>query len=268
MCRASLFLLTLLLCQPLCFAQNPGTVTIQQTPLPVIINGKQGAQQQTQTAPQQSSEPTDPPESIIAFAPESLQLRWSQSRWQLLAGDVLLKDFGRQEALARRTLLLLRELRINQYGTVGQPKPVLEYWLTDGLAPQGNPTALRAVPLDQGSLRADKLYGQWCVHDVYQMLLQFGNDEDSAHQAVAILKKHRFTQVGSLGTFPPTLFFLTRRGDSLLPARAQIAGAPALHSTGAVRSTMAPYFDVRPQQTQLLTGSSGQSSPQRPGTEP
>ena len=110
-------------------------------------------EQQTQTVPHQTSELTDPPESIIAFTPESLQLRWSQSRWQLMAGDVLLKDFGRQEALARRTLLLLRELRINQYGTVGQPKPVLEYWLTDGLAPQGNPTALRAGPLDQGSLR-------------------------------------------------------------------------------------------------------------------
>ena len=53
---------------------------------------------------------------------------------------------GRHETEAREALRLLRELRLNQRGTVGSPRPVMEYWLTDGRAPQGFTQGLRPLP--------------------------------------------------------------------------------------------------------------------------
>ena len=49
--------------------------------------------------------------------------------------ETVLKDFGRNEREARQAWYLIRELRLNQHATIGTPRPVVEYWLHDGHAP-------------------------------------------------------------------------------------------------------------------------------------
>ena len=53
-------------------------------------------------------------DSVDAVCP----VEWS-SRWRLVAGGVMLKDFGRRESEARLALRLIRELRLNQHGIIG-----------------------------------------------------------------------------------------------------------------------------------------------------
>jgi hypothetical protein len=272
-------LLCIVLSQRPCLGQNQEPVnSVQPSPLPTIVDSRPGTQpklldEQALLAPPAPSklkecDPVPVAESLISFSQESLQLTWSPKGWQLKSDEVLLKDFGRNETLARQTLLLIRELRLNQYGSVGQPRAVLEYWLSDGHAPQGLPTGLRVVALDQASLRVEQAYQQWCVRDAYRMLLNFQGDEDSAHRALAILHKHQFTQFGTLGSFPPTLIFLRQPGDSLqqIPS-SQTPATSRNQGMAAVQSTMAPSLFAPVQLPRIINGSSCQSSQQRPGSE-
>jgi hypothetical protein len=182
-----------------------------------------------------------PLENLVSFDPERLELNWSSLHWQLRSGSVLLKDFGPDAKAAQQTLQVIRELRLNQYGTVGSDRPVLEYWLSNGQAPCGLASGLRVFPLDQRSLRVEKTYGQWCLRDAYRILLNFENNEEDARNALAVLRKYRFTQVGSIGAAnPPLLIFLTRPGDEYarFPEDQGIPGG--LPGSGVVQTGFSP----------------------------
>jgi hypothetical protein len=262
--RVHLLLLLLLLVStsPL-FAQDAGPATTY--PLPVIITGK-AAESRAQASPRQTASALA--EHLTTFDPETVELTWSDNHWRLLAGTKMLKDFGRQESAARRTLLLIRELRLTQYGTIGGPTPALEYWLHNGAAPQGSPTGLHTTPLDQNSLRVEKGYGQFYLRDGYRILLGFGPNEDDAKQALTVLKKYAFTQVGVIGQFtPPLLIFLTQPGDQF--------GATSLapqNTAGTVMPTLAtvlPAVDKsRSGRQDPFSVSTGLSTPRKPGSAP
>src|SRR5207248_3088661 len=99
-------------------------------------------------------------ENLMTFDPRLAELHWVDNRWQLEAGGVFLKDFGRRENEARQVLHLVRELRLTERGTVGTPQPVMEYWLANGQAPQGSLPGLRLLPLDLASLHVEPIQGQ------------------------------------------------------------------------------------------------------------
>lgn len=217
-----------------CLAQAPapaGPVTgeivnVTHYPLPVIINGRR-------PEPEVSASPANPVaeetlvENLITFNPDSLDLIWSQGTWQLRCDGQLIRDFGTSETAARQMLLVLRQLRVNQYGSVGQDRPVLEYWLTDGQAPQGFTTGLRMSSLDPQTLRVEKSYGQWCIRDAYRPLFSFGKSEQEAQQSLAILRKYHFTQLGVVSSSsPPIVLLLTRPGDHLETARPNASQQP------------------------------------------
>jgi hypothetical protein len=150
---------------------------------------------------------------------------WKEHSWQLIAGVHLLKDFGRREAEARQALRLIGQLGLNQRGTVGNPQPVMEYWLANGCAPIGFTPGLRRLPLDVANLRVEQMQAQWCVRDDQRVLFHFGPREDEARRALAILRKYRFRELGVLGqAMPSMMVFFGDAGDvevnrSLAPSR-------------------------------------------------
>jgi hypothetical protein len=159
------------------------------------------------TSPAANSAPSIAP--TRRFDPEALRLRGVQGRWILHEGDKQLKDLGPVEADARQALRLIRDLGLNEYGLIGSPRPVLEYWLCDGKAPSGiNRQGMRVVPLTLEDLTVANQFGQWAIKDKVRALLAF-NTEAEARQALALFQKHRFTQVGLLGMGVPimTVFF-------------------------------------------------------------
>src|SRR5262245_51205627 len=110
-------------------------------------------------------EPTD----LVSFEYQRLELRRVGERWQLFNGRTLIKDLGTNEADAREALGLIRQLQLNQRGTIGTPAPVLEYWLSDRAAPRGIIAAHRLVSFDPQALRAESVHGQWCLRDNRQL---------------------------------------------------------------------------------------------------
>src|SRR5260370_1417810 len=79
-------------------------------------------------------------EQLVTFDPRQAELRWEDHNWRIMAGDVFLKDFGFQQEEAREALRVIRDLGLTQQGTVGYPRPVMEYWLAGGHAPQASVT--------------------------------------------------------------------------------------------------------------------------------
>jgi len=235
---------------PITHCPLPTIITgTSQGPAPVVISGAGAvpAGQALKPGPAAEKKEAESIENLIAFNPDQLSLEWSLSNWQLRAGKVLLKDFGRNENAARLMLQALRELRLTQYGTVGSPKPVLEYFLSEGKAPCGLASGLRVFPLDQRSLRVERTYAQWCVRDAYHLLLNFESNEEDARNALVILRKYHFTQVGAIGsTNPPLLIFLTRPGDEVVgnPGQQGLSGAG---QTAKVLPTVGQGMTVPPE---------------------
>jgi hypothetical protein len=173
--------------------------------LPVVLL----AQSPPKAVPAASVASAASPPSPRRFDPEALRLRSIQSRWILHEGDKPLKDLGLVEADARQALRLIRELGLNEYGLIGSPRPVMEYWLCSGKAPRGtNRQGMRVVPLETEHLTVAQQFDQWAIKDKVRALLAF-HTEAEARQALALFQQHRFTQVGLIGMGSPimTVFF-------------------------------------------------------------
>jgi hypothetical protein len=185
-------------------------------------------------APVAAQSPADAPtaeipavaENLLSFDPATLTLRWENSRWLLVAGEQLLKDFGPRQNEARQALRLLQDLNLNQYGTVGSPRPILEYWLADGQAPARFTPGLRRLTMDPATLRVEQMQAQWCLRDARMVFFNFGFHQREAEQALAIIAKYGFTDIGILGGAQPALFIFFAPCNGLSPsARA----APTSH---------------------------------------
>jgi hypothetical protein len=203
----------------------------------------------------------DPAEPLVTFNPDQVEVVWTNGNWQLhqhdtVFKDTLIKDFGTHQAEAYEALRVIRGLHLTQHGTVGTPQPIMEYWLSNGQAPQAPAGGLRALPIDQASLRVEAVQGQWCVRDAHRIFFNFGLQQGEALQAFAILRKYGFTRVGYLGQPRPLmLYFLTDPGElanALSPAAPQ---PPAPPGGGVVQAGLL--------QSQLLAAGIHQLAPPR-----
>jgi hypothetical protein len=166
-------------------------------------------------------------------------LRWDHSRWLLLAGEQLLKDFGPRQNEARQALRLLQELNLNQYGTVGSPSPIMEYWLTDGQAPARFTPGLRRLAMDPNTLHVEQIQAQWCLRDARTIFFNFGFHQREAQQALAIITKYGFTDIGILGGAQPALFIFLASCNGLSPS-ARAAPSSHIHKVAYQPNTAGP----------------------------
>ena len=152
-------------------------------------------------------------ENIQSFDARSVDVRWIDNRWQMVAAGKVIKDFGRKELEAREALRIVRELRLNQIGTVGTPRPVMEYWLSNGQAPTGLVPGLKTVSLETENLRVEETQGQWWLRDNRRFLFTFGSHVDEANQALAIIRRYGFRQIGFVGQATPSMLVFLAGSD-------------------------------------------------------
>ncbi len=156
-------------------------------------------------------------EKLTRFDPQAVELKWNEGHWLLSAGGTVLKDFGPREGDARQAWHLIRELRLNQHGTVGAPQPIMEYWLSDGSPPRSLPRGVRTLALDPGAIKAEKSQGFWVLRESNRVLFNFGPREREAEQAVAVLRKYGFNQVGIVGRAAPSMLIFAARSEPGAP---------------------------------------------------
>jgi hypothetical protein len=164
-----------------------------------------------------------PPEQMTSFVTGGVHVDWSREEWRLAVGAATLKNFGRREADARQALRLIRDLRLNQHGTIGGQTPSLEYWLADGQPPRGPVTGLHTLPIDGASLRVEQTQTQWVVRDNQRVLFNFGEEQDDARQALAVIRKYGFTDVGVINPAAPSMMVFFAQPAAV----ANVAPAPS-----------------------------------------
>jgi hypothetical protein len=151
-------------------------------------------------------------ENLVTFNSWDAEIRKINGHWELWAGAVKLKELGNREADAREVLRLIRLLNLNQLGTVGKPQPIMEYWLSDGRAPQ-KMARLNTAAFDPDALRVVDSQGQWCLIDDTRSWFTFGAKADEARQALAIIQKYQFTDVHYVGLGNPVMIVFLAGSD-------------------------------------------------------
>ena len=191
--------------------------------------------------------------SLESFDPRGVQLNWHDRHWLLVHQGRTLKDFGPRVEDARFALRLVQELGLNQHGVIGSPAPHLEYWLADGHAPGPLPRrGMQAFPIDPDRLRVEEVQGQWCVRDAERVYFNFARYADEAREAVAVLQKYHFTEVGFVGPGAPTMIVFGGNGKGDRPAqpsrivadggRKGKTGPPAQGYAGIVQALVPPLL--------------------------
>jgi hypothetical protein len=243
-------------------AQTPGTdsgnpmLPSRPNLKPTTARPKQSPSPDSQTTEQKSRQEQPPvvlDEQLTRFDDRMAELQWNGGRWQLWSGAVMLKEFGRHEADARLALTVVREMHLTQHGTVGAPRAIMEYWLSDGRVPTESVPGLRTISIDRNTLRIEAVQGYWCVRDDKNTFFNFGAHKDEADRSLAIIKHHAFDRIGLIGQAIPTMlvFLGTTPGITATPLhappppRGRVMTAQGMQSTEHVfgelqRSTMQP----------------------------
>lgn len=146
---------------------------------------------------------------LFDFDYRQTELRNVNGHWILYAGQAALKDLGTNESEAREAARLVRDLRLTQHGTIGAPQPVIEYWLSEGRAPQTFAHGHRIIAFHPERLRVAEVQGQWCLCEGTQVMFGFGGQAADAREALTVLQGHGFNRVGYVGApIPVMMYFL------------------------------------------------------------
>jgi hypothetical protein len=187
-------------------------------------------------------------EELVTFDDRLADVHWNGGRWQLWSGPYLLKDFGRREADARQALAVLRNLHLTQHGTVGSPRAIMEYWLSDSRPPTETVPGARTIPIDQTSVHVEQVESYWCVRDKNSTLFNFGRHQDEAEHALAIIKRHGFNRLALIGGGTPVMLVFLGPAPGLTATRLHAPPPPRGHVVGPRRgeNTPPPAGDVPP----------------------
>ena len=179
-------------------------------------------------------------EDLVTFDPAAVTVRTVGGRWQVRTDGVVLKDFGADRASATEAARLVRDLRVNQVGTVKGSNPPFEYWLADGKAPRVANARAVVLPVFSRSVRAENVGGTWVVTDGSKGLYDFGPDADGARRAATVYWKYGFNQLGVVGTPTPTMF--VPLADPVQAAREKTAPTPATSALGILSDVTRTSF--------------------------
>jgi hypothetical protein len=155
-------------------------------------------------------------EEIRSFDNGAVEAVSVGSKWIVRVGNDVLKDFGGDRGAAFEAARVIKDLRINQLGTIPGSQPPFEYWLVDGKAPSGANSRVVIIPIFSRTIRAEQVGGTWMLTDGAKGIYDFGSDTDAVRRAELVFWKYGFNQLGVVGNSKPMMIYpLTdpRRAD-------------------------------------------------------
>jgi hypothetical protein len=168
--------------------------------------------------------PLPRPEDKIFLDPATITAKKINGLWQIWAGPKPIRFVGDDEAGAKDIVSMMRELHPTEWISIGSPRPIIEYGLTNGkpAISAGFPRAV--VPIDLRTVKVEAVRGVWCLKDAGNILFNFGLNRADADQALAVIHRYGFNRIGMLGsdvTAPAlTYFFVALDADGAKPVPA------------------------------------------------
>jgi hypothetical protein len=172
-------------------------------------------------------------DKLTRFDVSKVMVQRNNQHWVVAAGDVVVKDFGTDMQTAHEAARLIKGLKVDQLGKIGDPAPVMEYWLIDGQAPPMPVGNQHAIELEPAKLHVemDPTLGRWCVKNSTRTLFSSFTREEDARQAIQVIRDHGFTHVMTLGQGKPVMqLFVNGTGNAIFPRTPLNAPENTIHA--------------------------------------
>jgi hypothetical protein len=137
----------------------------------------------------------------VPFDWRQVQLRPDNGAWKLMAGGLVLANFGKNEADARTALMAVHHYHFTEQYRVGRPEPRCSWFLCSGQPPRGVMLGVPGVSFQADALSVQQLGQRWglCAGD--QVLLLLGERPEEARQVLAAIQQSKFDRLCRLGAF-------------------------------------------------------------------
>ncbi|VAW75839.1 hypothetical protein MNBD_GAMMA12-627, partial [hydrothermal vent metagenome] len=150
-------------------------------------------------------------ENCSAFSPNHLAIVGSRRHWAVVDRAPLL-HFTRRRS-AQRAITVLRHYRMSKQCTIGYPKAVFRYYLTNSAAPRGyrlrgehcasfSPVLLRLVRTRRG---------HWMLAEGRRYLFRFRYNRRDAIKALNVIQKYTFNHSCYVGHGRHVMRYLLQR---------------------------------------------------------
>lgn len=178
-------------------------------------------------------------EDKIAIDVGAMTVKKVNGAWQVWAGQRTVRNLGNDETGAKDIVRLMHEQHPTEWVSIGSPRPIVEYGLTNGRPAFSAGFPRVVVPVDLRTVRVEPVKGVWCLMDGANIHFNFGLNKGDADQALAVIRKYGFNRIGMIGgdaTAPAlTYFFVSLEADGAKPIAANALGL-ALQENGLGRT--------------------------------
>ena len=130
--------------------------------------------------------------------------------WKIVDGSHWMFSFGTKKTEAEQALRVIKHYGMNQSCFVGRPGPSFQYLLRSGTAPAGALAGEDCVSFNPNTAEVKKINNDWKIVDGNHWMFSFGNKEDEARQALAIIKKYGFTRSCFVGRPDPSFTYMRK----------------------------------------------------------
>ncbi len=139
-----------------------------------------------------------------------MQIQQSGGHARVTDGASILMDFGGNNVGAAQAVLVLLTYGLNQQCFVGRPDFPMSYYLKNGQVPSGPVAGEDCLAFNPANLSVIKAQGRWKVVEGSHWLLDFGNRNDYAQRALAVIQHHGFARICYVGRPNPGMTYFRK----------------------------------------------------------
>ncbi len=149
-------------------------------------------------------------EDCIPFDYRQAVVQKIGGRWKIVVGNMLLLDFGANEAEARRALEIIKHYKMNKQCFVGRPDPSMVYYLADDQAPAGKKAGEDCIGFNPDRIEVAEIGGRYKIVEGNRWILDFGDNEDEANNSLAIIRNYGFQYICFVGRPDPSMSYFRK----------------------------------------------------------
>lgn len=147
---------------------------------------------------------------FIPFNPKNAKVAKARRRWKIVVGNMWLLDFGASRSEADQALKVIKHYGMNSQCFVGRPHPSMEFYLVDGEAPAGAMPGEDAISFNRADVEVQYVRGSWKVVERNRWIMDFGQAQSEARQALSYILYHEFRYICFVGRPDPSMTYFRK----------------------------------------------------------
>jgi len=147
---------------------------------------------------------------FIPFNPANAKVINANNRWKIEVNGMWLLDFGSSKVEAQQALKIIQYYKLNTQCFVGRPDSSMEFYLANGQAPSGAMAGEDAVSFNPANVQAQYVSGRWKIVDGNHWILDFGQSQEEAIQALSYILRYGFCYICFVGRPNPSMTYFRK----------------------------------------------------------